>query len=183
MEALSDRDLLAAARRGEQKAWATLVARHGDALQRTAFAVLGSRDLAADVAQECFLRLLRRDPPCVTESLRGYLATAAWRLAIKESQRHRRVCDWEPLPEPAGSQQSDQRLLTRERDHHLGRALEQLPEPQRQVIVLRLVAGLSVEETAEQLSIPPGTVKSRLYHAVQSIRERLRKEGLHPWNI
>ena len=180
MEALNDRELLAAARQGNEVAWTELVTRHGDALQRTAFAVLGSRDTAADVAQECFLRLLKRDPPRVENSLRAYLATAAWRLAVRESRRRQRSHSWEQLPEPISREASDAALLLVEREERVRLAVASLPEAQRQVLVLRLISGLSVEETSTQLKIPAGTVKSRLYHGVKSVRERLRKEGIRP---
>lgn len=55
-------------------------------------------------------------------------------------------------------------------------ALDELPSTQRQVLVLRYYADLSVPQIAEQLGIPVGTVKSRLFAAAKLLRERLRAE-------
>ncbi|MBZ9644738.1 RNA polymerase sigma factor [Streptomyces sp. PSKA30] len=54
--------------------------------------------------------------------------------------------------------------------------LDALPAAQRQVLILRYYADLSVPQIAEQLGIPLGTVKSRLYAAAKLLRERLRVE-------
>ncbi|MER5689692.1 sigma-70 family RNA polymerase sigma factor [Streptomyces sp. NPDC002205] len=54
--------------------------------------------------------------------------------------------------------------------------LEDLPVAQRQVLVLRFYADLSVPQIAEALGIPEGTVKSRLHAATRAIRERLRTD-------
>lgn len=54
--------------------------------------------------------------------------------------------------------------------------LDALPAAQRQVLVLRYYADLSVPQIAEQLGIPLGTVKSRLYAAAKLLRERLHVE-------
>ncbi|MEV4877082.1 RNA polymerase sigma factor [Streptomyces cyaneofuscatus] len=51
--------------------------------------------------------------------------------------------------------------------------LDALPDAQRQVLVLRFYADLSVPRIAEALNIPVGTVKSRLYNAARAMRERL----------
>ncbi len=56
-------------------------------------------------------------------------------------------------------------------------ALDELPSTQRQVLVLRYYADLSVPQIAEQLGIPVGTVKSRLFAAARLLRERLRAEA------
>jgi RNA polymerase sigma-70 factor (ECF subfamily) len=52
----------------------------------------------------------------------------------------------------------------------LAGVLAQLPEPQREVLLLRFVDGFSLEEIAGALHVPPGTVKSRLHHALAALR-------------
>ena len=57
------------------------------------------------------------------------------------------------------------------------RAIEELPDDARQTLVLREVEGLSYAEIAESLSIPKGTVMSRLHHARRKVREALVAMG------
>jgi RNA polymerase sigma-70 factor (ECF subfamily) len=58
----------------------------------------------------------------------------------------------------------------------LSRALDALPPAQREVVVLRFVDDLSLEQIAKAVGAPLGTVKSRLHHAIEKLRARLRTE-------
>ncbi|QKW06486.1 sigma-70 family RNA polymerase sigma factor [Streptomyces sp. NA04227] len=58
----------------------------------------------------------------------------------------------------------------------VARGLDALPDPQRQVVVLRFYADLPVRSIAEELGVPEGTVKSRLHSAVQTLRVRLHED-------
>ncbi|MYS45871.1 sigma-70 family RNA polymerase sigma factor, partial [Streptomyces sp. SID5998] len=57
----------------------------------------------------------------------------------------------------------------------VAQGLDELPGPQRQVLVLRFYADLPVRDIAEQLGVPEGTVKSRLHTAVRALRTRLHE--------
>ena len=59
----------------------------------------------------------------------------------------------------------------------LDRGFQRLSPEHRAVIVLRLYLGLSLEETAAAIGIPPGTAKSRLHYAVEAMRVALEAEG------
>jgi RNA polymerase sigma-70 factor (ECF subfamily) len=52
-----------------------------------------------------------------------------------------------------------------------------LPPAQREVVLLRFVDDFSLPQIAAALAIPVGTVKSRLHHALEALRERIRGEG------
>ncbi|GGX10508.1 RNA polymerase sigma factor [Streptomyces malachitofuscus] len=58
----------------------------------------------------------------------------------------------------------------------VARGLDQLPDAQRQVVVLRFYADLPVRSIADQLGVPEGTVKSRLHTAVRALRARLHDD-------
>ncbi|MFK4146418.1 sigma-70 family RNA polymerase sigma factor [Streptomyces sp. NPDC004065] len=58
----------------------------------------------------------------------------------------------------------------------VARGLDELPDAQRQVLVLRFYADLPVRAIAEQLGVPEGTVKSRLHTAVRALRDRLHED-------
>jgi RNA polymerase sigma-70 factor (ECF subfamily) len=58
----------------------------------------------------------------------------------------------------------------------VAQGLDELPDPQRQVLVLRFYADLPVRDIADELGIPEGTVKSRLHTAVRAMRARLHED-------
>jgi RNA polymerase sigma-70 factor (ECF subfamily) len=65
------------------------------------------------------------------------------------------------------------------------KAMEKLPDPHREVLELAYFAGYSQSELAERLSLPIGTVKSRTFAAMTSLRRLLSESGLNPeheWN-
>lgn len=68
-------------------------------------------------------------------------------------------------------------MQDRERIEALRRAVAELPEAQREIVVLRMSAGLTFEEIAELLHVPLGTALSRMHVAVQRLRERLAPHG------
>lgn len=175
---MTDWERLAAARAGDGEAWRRLVAEHGPALQRAAYAVTGDAETARDVAQECFLRLLKRDPPERSGRLRAYLAVAAWRLGLQALRAGKRRAPLGETDPPSPDADALAALLAREREERALAAVAALDEGHRQVLVLRLHAGLSVAECAAATGLPEGTVKSRLHHALRACRARLGKEGL-----
>jgi RNA polymerase sigma factor (sigma-70 family) len=93
------------------------------------------------------------------EALIAWVATTARREAL----RHGRSTEHEPLPDKTAAP------LAPELD--LRDTLATLPAPQRDVLLLRELIGLSEQETADVLLIPRGTVKSRLHRGRQAFRE------------
>ena len=167
--------LLRAAREGDHAAWEGLWLSHRDRLYRVALSVCGDREAARDAVQSVFLRLITQPPPH-EDSLAGWLSTAVWRAALAEGRRGRRHAKLEEAP--AGSACSTEEEVERaERVNDALEALAQLPEAQRQVLALRLVAGLTYDETARLLEIPVGTVRSRLFNGVAACRDWLRRKG------
>jgi RNA polymerase sigma-70 factor (ECF subfamily) len=76
------------------------------------------------------------------------------------------------LRQPEHASGEDSRLLSLA----VARGLDELPDAQRQVLVLRFYADLPVREIAQELGIPEGTVKSRLHSAVRALRDRLHED-------
>jgi RNA polymerase sigma-70 factor (ECF subfamily) len=79
------------------------------------------------------------------------------------------------LPEPKGSPGAAEIEDRRLRRADLARALGELPQPQREVVVLRYYLGLEEPEIALAVGIPRGTVKSRLHTAIRRMRARLTR--------
>lgn len=105
---------------------------------------------------------------------KGHSKATTWLLGIAKNQaynllrreeRGRRVPEkLDPVPDPAGEA---------EMAVHVERALDTLPEAQREVLHLVFYENLSVRETAGLLDIPEGTVKSRMYHARKNLAKEL----------
>ncbi len=145
-----------------------------------ALRMLGNRADAQDVAQEVFLRAHR-----ALHDFRGDARLSTWlyaiasrlcltRLAAGERRRVRHGEEslgrlWDPLADPAGSAEQA------ERESALYRAIAQLPEERRLVVVLRDLEGLSYEEIAAILNLELGTVRSRLHRARLDLKEKLER--------
>lgn len=180
---VADMELLGRARNGDVAAFTVLVRRYEERVYNLAWRLTGSRDAAEDVAQETFLAFyegLRR--------FRGDSAIYTWlyRIALNQSLSARRRAtrskefaaggdDASPVDTaPDGHDGPDGRLMRDERAEAVQRALMKLSEDFRAVVVLKDIDGLEYEDIAEVLSIPVGTVKSRLHRGRLELRETLR---------
>lgn len=70
-----------------------------------------------------------------------------------------------------------------ERSRMLDAAVESLPQPMREAIVLRYVSGLGYEEIAQVLDCPPGTVASRIHRALRLIGALLAAQGIREGSL
>ncbi|MEX1909540.1 RNA polymerase sigma factor [Janibacter sp. Y6] len=130
--------------------------------------VAGSRSSAEDCANEAFTRLvLHWNKVSKHDSPVAWLRTVGYRLAVDEHRRSRRQTPTSEATDGAGpfSQQSTR--------HEIWQAIQNLPAAQREVVVLRAVHDLTDAQIAEDLAVPVGTVKSRLFRARQTLRTRL----------
>lgn len=148
---------------------------HGPALRR--FVIAASRDpqLAEDVVQETVLRVWQHAPD-VNGSLRSYLYRTARNIMIdnyRRAQRRPELLDGEP--DPAGVMEKVDDLLNRVL---VEEALLRLSKEHREVLVALHYRRFTVNETAVQLNIPSGTVKSRAYYAVRALRTILDEMGV-----
>jgi RNA polymerase sigma-70 factor (ECF subfamily) len=145
---------------------------------RVALGVLRHREDAEDVAQEAFVRAYRgfhrlRD----RERFRAWLVRITWRLALDRLRAAKRRGHHEELvadpPERLGPS-VEAATVSREFQRHLYRAMDELPEKLRIVVVLGAIEGYKTNEMARILGLPEGTVKSRLHFAKKQLAERLR---------
>ncbi len=161
-------DLLERCRRGDELAWEVLVRRYQARVYGLAFHYVRNAEEARDVAQEIFVRLYEK-----LESFRDYGTFLPWMLRVGRNvciDRLRRakvrpadsgvpvedgpeLPDAGPTPEEAWIEGSRKRLLYE--------ALRKLKEPYREVILLKEIQGLRLEEIATMLGLPLGTIKSR----------------------
>jgi RNA polymerase sigma-70 factor (ECF subfamily) len=143
---------------------------------RVARGVLRNTDDAEDIAQEALLRAYRRfarlrDP----SRFRAWLVRIAFRLALDQARSARRREQRETLwavntPRPT----AEDIAASNEFGRRLEQAMETLPKKLRLVLLLASMEGHSLEEVAELLQLPLGTVKSRLHSARKQLAEKLR---------
>lgn len=174
MDPRTDRELVEAINAGfgtpaAAEAFETLYRRHRDWVVAVAHRVGGDRELALDVMQETFLYLLRKFPGLeLTADLRGLLYPAIRHLAIAQRQKARRMRSDDQAAAQAPAAEAP--LPGDDPRAALAAALASLNEGQREVLILRFVDGLSLQDVAAALGLPLGTVKSRLHHALAALR-------------
>mgnify|MGYP006271527225 CR=1 FL=1 len=175
----SDAELLAAHVAGDPHAFAVLVGRHRDRLWAVALRTTSDPEEAADALQDALISAFRR-----ADGFRGESAVTTWlhRIVVNASLdrlRRKAVRAADPIPDDVDdlptkvladpSDPLDSRLVQLE----ITRALAELPEEQREAIVLVDVEGYSVEEAAAILGCPTGTVKSRCFRGRAKLADRL----------
>jgi RNA polymerase sigma-70 factor (ECF subfamily) len=179
-DALDDAELLARARKGDERAFAALVERYEGAVAATVIGMLGRGDDADDVGQETFIRFHRAlDRFRGESSLKTYLVHIAMNLSINALRGRKRSLlrfvsrdDTQmDLPEPRTG--PDGEVDVAELHELVRNAVARLGEKQRAVVVLRLFHEYSTRETADILGLPEGTVLSRLSRAMKELQTLL----------
>ena len=153
---------------------------HSKMVYRTALAITGDTEVAADLLQDVFLRLFRfaeRIGP--DRPIEPWLYRITVNLAYTWLKRRR----WQhPIEDFAewlagdGSHQPSQVAENDEEWEEMERAIQTLPPAQRTVIVLHYINELSLEEISEILEVPAGTVKSRLHYGRKALRKHMSSE-------
>ena len=175
--AVSDGELIERAASGDRSARETLYARYARSVYGLALRRLGDRGRAEDAVQETFVSIWRAAKTYRSERGPGapWLYAVA-RNAIVDRARQRNEPAVEAPDEPSdesGPEDRAEEAWTRWRVH---RALEELPESEREVIALAYWRGLSQSEVAETLGIPLGTVKTRTRSGLQRLAGILEGE-------
>ena len=169
----SDEELVESANKGDADAFETLYYRYRDWVYQLAWRFTGDRDLALDVVQETFVYMVRKFPGFkLTARMTGFLYPVVKHLSVNLQSKNRRcIFTDEALAQlPATQQAGTDRA-------ELANVLAVLSEQQREVILMRFVDGMTIKEISAALNVPTGTVKSRLYHALQILREDRRTQN------
>lgn len=146
-----------------------LYARHKRYVLRIAIRFTDDREIAADALQDVFSYLLRQFPPpgpglTLTARLTTYLYPIARSSTLSLLRKLRRADVATTEPDALAADPPDG-------GDDLDRLLACLTPERRELLILRFVDGMTLEEIASALAIPLGTVKSRLHLAIKALRE------------
>ena len=175
LELLTDLELIAEINHGGEDAFAVLYHRHKEWVANLAYRWTGDRELALDVLQETFFYFARKFPGfSLTAKFHTFLYPVVRNLSISARRKTDRFQSEGIVPEAAEQAAPPTALGDEE---NLRAALAGLSEEHREVLWLRFVDGLSLQEIAMAMEIPLGTVKSRLHHGLETLRqdERTKK--------
>jgi len=174
-----DRALVKRCLRRDSRALAAVVEKYQKPLFNAAYRILGNPEDAADATQAAFLKAFEH-----LDSYDPKYKFFSWiyRIAVNESinqlKRNQRL---EPLAEnsAAAGPGPDSSAEDIDLKHWIQDGLMALGEDYRTVLVLRHYSDFSYREISDILDIPEKTVKSRLYSARQSMKDRLLANGIH----
>jgi RNA polymerase sigma-70 factor (ECF subfamily) len=175
-----DDELVRSCLDGHREAFDALVANHHRGIYNVIYRILGNAEDASDLTQETFLRAYTR-----LETFQLGRPFAAWvrRIATNLCIDHlrRRGTPDVSLDERLefGAQHADatpgaspeEALEMLEDSRRVLAAVQELPERQRAVLVLRYIEGLKIDEISRTLKLPTGTVKTMLFRGRRAVRE------------
>jgi RNA polymerase sigma factor (sigma-70 family) len=175
-----DRRLLQRLKHGDRDALRLIYERYEGTLLTLAANLLHDPATAEDVVQDVFVGLVRSAPRLqLRRTLRAYLATA---VANRVRDHYRRKSRERLAPvEGAGEMATDsdgpvQMVIKSEEMHRLRSAVQELPYEQREVIMLRVHAGMKFREIAEHQNVSIKTALSRCQYGLDKVRSMLNSE-------
>jgi len=166
-------------RHGDPQAAAAVVARYTDALGAVAYAIVGDMSLAEDVVQETFARAARgirslEDPARLGRWLVGIARHAA--VDTVRKRRRERPLAGQDVPSPHGNPACE--AARAELRVSLRHAVAALPEDQRDLFVMKYMAGMSYREIGRALAMTPDAVGQKLWRIRRKLQHEL--EDLRP---
>jgi len=172
-----DQDLVIRARQGDQRAFERLALASRSRLFRVAHGILGSPHLAEDATQQALLYIWRdirrlRDPA----KYEGWSYRLLVHACYAEAKRMPKWLPENEVPATLQPRAVDAFDAVLDRDQ-LERGFQRLSVDQRVVIVLRYLMDMTLEQVAETLDIPTGTVNSRVSRAMESMRAALEADS------
>ena len=165
------------AKAGDPAAWDTLFRRYQLPLYVYVFELVSDEQTSLDLVQDTFIAAVRH-----IGSLRDDAKFGSWLFGIAHQKclqhwRKRKEILFEEIPDAPGGFENrpDDLLIRREQEGEFMKLLNQLPLPQRSVLLLHFVEDFSLEEIAGITGTPIGTVKSRMHYAKRALRNLLEQ--------
>lgn len=186
----SDAELMLAFRKGDARAFERLVQRHQRGIFNFILRSVRDRARAEELLQEVFLRVVRaKDRYERTAKFTTWIYAIARNLCVDESRRarfrdHQSLDAKRPGKDgeaggdmlsrmPAQEVPTDEAAEAPTLRKRMAKAIDTLPDDQREVFLLRQLSGLSFREIGETLGVPENTVKSRMRYALEKLRDHL----------
>jgi RNA polymerase sigma-70 factor (ECF subfamily) len=163
--------LIRDARQGKEWAFLRLSDEHHLPLFRFAWRLTGSMADAEDIIQECFLALLR--PDCGFDPERTGIRTYLFGAVRNQSLKRLRRREQGGVPQPTDHRTPETEAVRGEMAEAVAGAIAELPETQREVLLLAHYEQLSLAEIAEITQLEFTAIKSRLQRARATLRETL----------
>ncbi len=184
---MTDEKLIAQYKNGNMRAFNLLVERWQQRVFRFAYHYFGSYDEAMEITQKTFIRAHKKIHTLNhSDKFSSWIYRIANNLCLDESKRAGRrwstsleAVAFHPVIQDADThpgrfvQQKELKLL-------LQRALNQLPPPQRTVVIMKEYEGLKFREIAEILAIPESTVKTRMYSGLKTLKKLFEQWNIEP---
>lgn len=178
---MEEKDLIQRSKEGDEEAFAALVRRYKTKVFNLAFSLTVDRDTADDLAQEAFIKAYFALPKF---QFRSEFGTWLYRITVNHIRDYLRKksrvseISMEKIKEIPFSKEDEiekrEKMQTEEQKRKLlYQAIRTLPEKHQVILSLRDIQGLSYEEVAKVLEIPPGTVDSRLHRARKILRKKM----------
>ena len=169
--------------RGEQHAWDLIVERYWRKVFNVAYKFVGRHDLAEDLTQEIFLKIFkalgtfdrRANFQTWLISVSRNLCIDHYRSVRKELEMVDRSVDAADVSAVSAEPDALVTLERRDRRAMLHRALARLPDTLRAAVLLRDIQELSYQEIADRLTLPEGTVKSRINRGRKELARQIRR--------
>ncbi|KAA3642258.1 MAG: RNA polymerase sigma factor [Chloroflexi bacterium] len=177
MNRVDNQEIVVALQNGSLEALGVLYDRHNKLVYHTALGIVGDPESAADLLQDVFLRLYRfADRVDPTRPIEPWLCRVTANLSYTRVRRRKWL---QPIEDATEWLVGERRQMPqhaaeiREETNRVHDAILALPMHQRVVVVLYYLNDFPIQEIAETLEIPVGTVKSRLHFARRDLKKRL----------
>ena len=164
-----------------------LIRTYGDEILRLLYLYVKDLDVAKDLFQDTFVKVhlrikdFRNDSNIKTWITRIAINTAKDYLKSAWNQKVSNLSEFDtesPVDIADTSPQVEETVLAKERKHLVRQAVMELKDEYKDVVTCVYFLDMSVDDTAKQLFIPPGTVKSRLSRARAALRDILERRGI-----
>ena len=198
LDELCDEELMIAYRDGDVVAFEILVKRHERGIFNFIVRSTGRRDLAEELLQEVFLRIVKSAPKYEqTAKFTTWAYTIARNICIDRARKAKKYSevsldntmggddDGQTFKDALVDEDGGSATVDYDKQQFVKRlkgALAELPDEQREVFVMREFSGLKFREIAEVLEIPVPTVKSRMRYALETLRGHLQMYKGHSFD-
>jgi RNA polymerase sigma factor (sigma-70 family) len=175
---LSDEAVVALVARGEDTALGELYDRFGRIAYGLALRVVRDPTLAEDAVQDAFVDIWRSSGRFLPERAKAstWVMTFVHRRAVDVVRREQRRRTEPAEQQPVAGEPADEQVWLRLQRERVQSALRKLPDQQREALELAYYGGFTQSELADRLGQPLGTIKSRMFSGLATLRDLLRDE-------